>query len=214
MKIICHRGYWKKGHPQNSPEAFLASFDIRCGVELDVRDCNGQLVISHAVPTATSLLLESVLQDYQHKGKGLPLAINIKADGLQNQLKKLVELFSLTNYFLFDMSIPDAICYIHAGLPVLTRQSEYESIPSFLTQAKGIWLDSFESDEWYSEQLIINHLKAGKALCLVSPELHQRDFQPTWTRLKQWKTCCQNDRFMVCTDYPMEAKEYFREFIQ
>ena len=46
MVILSHRGYWKDAR-KNSVDAFKASFVREFGTETDIRDYNGELVISH-----------------------------------------------------------------------------------------------------------------------------------------------------------------------
>ena len=46
----------------------------------------GGLVISHDPPTGQPMPLETFLAIYKQHGDGLPLALNIKADGLQKPL--------------------------------------------------------------------------------------------------------------------------------
>ncbi|MDN2816508.1 hypothetical protein PAJ50_08790, partial [Campylobacter jejuni] len=83
----------------------------------------------------------------------LPLAVNIKADGRQIPLKKLIQKYKITNYFVFDMSVPDALLYIDLNFNVFTRQSEYEKEPSFSDKACGIWMDEFYS-HWIDKNTI------------------------------------------------------------
>ena len=50
MKILSHRGYWNNLTEKNSKSAFRRSFQLGFGTETDVRDLNGELVISHDMP--------------------------------------------------------------------------------------------------------------------------------------------------------------------
>ncbi|MDT9338048.1 hypothetical protein VV11_000665 [Trichodesmium erythraeum 21-75] len=88
MKFLSHRGFWKTKKEQNTLVAFKKSFMDGFGCELDIRDCEGQLVISHDLPTKPYLLLETVFQNYKNINCDVPIAINIKADGLQILLKE------------------------------------------------------------------------------------------------------------------------------
>ena len=47
MKIICHRGYWQEPSEKNSDIALRRGFSLGLGTETDIRDLNGELVISH-----------------------------------------------------------------------------------------------------------------------------------------------------------------------
>ena len=91
MVILSHRGYWKAAVEKNTRVAFQRSFELGFGTETDLRDFGGKLVISHDPPTADSLLFEDFLSLYQERGNGLPLALNVKSDGLQESAKELSE---------------------------------------------------------------------------------------------------------------------------
>ena len=57
MKIIAHRGFWKKPEKQNTLGAFYAAIKKGFGIETDVRDYKGKLVISHNVPNEKKQVL-------------------------------------------------------------------------------------------------------------------------------------------------------------
>ncbi len=177
------------------------------GTETDIRDCNGDLVISHDIPNGRVLRVKDFFEIHSQFDVSLPLALNIKADGLQSSLKKLLQEYNISNYFVFDMSIPDMIIYLKEGFNVFTRQSEYETKPAFYENVEGIWMDCFNK-EWRNTEDIQNHFDKGKKVCLVSPELHARNYQSFWQRLLNTKLV-ENNCLMICTDYPQKAREFF-----
>ena len=130
MKIISHRGYWKEAWEKNSPAAFDRSFSKGFGTETDFRDRDGKLVIAHDLPNQGSLSAEVFFEILCRRDRSLPLAINIKADGLQDLIKAFIVRHDVKNYFLFDMSVPDAITSLRHGLRVYTRHSDVETQPS------------------------------------------------------------------------------------
>jgi hypothetical protein len=207
MKILSHRGYWKSAGEKNMEPAFERSFSLGYGTETDFRDLGGELVISHDMPRPGVLKASAMLEIYRRCGPGLVLAMNIKSDGLQVPLASLLEEYGIEEYFLFDMSIPDALVSLAHGLKCFTRQSEYEPEPAFYGQADGVWVDGFHG-EWWEESLIQRHLDAGKKVCLVSPELHRRAQMPFWEKLASWE-CLRNPDLMLCTDLPVDASECF-----
>ncbi|MCK5347159.1 MAG: hypothetical protein KAR20_27305, partial [Candidatus Heimdallarchaeota archaeon] len=109
MLILSHRGCWKRDEEKNMPSAFKRSFNLGFGTELDVRDYCGRLVISHDIPDSESMDFKTLLEVYCEFDKGLSLAINIKADGLQKLLLDLLNEYQIENYFVFDMSVPDSL---------------------------------------------------------------------------------------------------------
>lgn len=208
MQILSHRGFWRDPAERNTEAAFARSFERGFGTETDIRDCLGKLVISHDPPTAAAMPFDAMLAIHQAHGPALPLALNVKADGLQSLVAEALKRFPPTGYFLFDMSVPDALGYVRAGLRVFTRQSELEPQPPFYEDAAGVWMDCFFGD-WIDERDIARHLGNHKQVCLVSPDLHKRTHQPFWDRLRLMGIL-DNDDLMLCTDFPEEARGYFR----
>lgn len=208
IEILAHRGYWNHVRPKNSVAAFRAAFELGFGVETDIRDYNGHLVISHDIPGPNLQSLDDFLSLFNACGAPSYLALNIKADGLQIPLKAALSKAGVQNYFVFDMSVPDGLLYLKHQLTTFTRESEFEPTPSFYDQSAGIWLDEF-NDRWINESVIDTHQKNGKVCAIVSPELHGRSHLSEWTeyraglREKKWKSV------MLCTDYPEDARTFF-----
>lgn len=196
MQIISHRGYWKDKRERNQAIAFERSFDLGLGTETDVRDLAGELLISHDMPFGNELSLDDLLDIMD--GRNLPLAMNIKADGMAEALKKKLSERGHTNWFAFDMAIPDMRSYLQLGMPTYTRMSEVEQQPAWLQQATGVWLDGFDG-EWFSNARITELLDADKRVCIVSPELHGRSPEKLWLQLLEHP---QSKNLMLCTDFP------------
>jgi hypothetical protein len=207
MLIISHRGFWKSQEEKNSIASFERSFRLGFGVETDIRDRNGEIVISHDPSDGQSLLADKFFSLYARQGKELTLALNIKADGLQMKLASALSACKVKDYFAFDMSIPDMIGYIEYNIDVFTRQSEVEITPVLYEKCKGVWIDCLNSN-WIDESTIRSHLRNGKKVCLVSPELHRRPHKEEWERLRKMTTAASSD-VILCTDYPEQAREYF-----
>jgi len=182
MKIIAHRGNWFSASEKNTALALRRALCEDFGVETDLRDFNGTVVISHDSPDGSEMTLDQLLTLCKaHPQCGL-LALNIKSDGMQNAIKSALDRHGPLDAFVFDMSVPDAIGFIGTEIRTYTRCSEYENPPPFLKLAAGIWLDSFHSD-WYDMDLVECWLHQGKDVCIVSPELHGRAHLATWERL-------------------------------
>lgn len=215
MTILSHRGFWGDENlnliaPKNSLESFNASFKNNFGSETDLRDLNGKIVISHdpAIDSSDTLTLEDFFKTYKKYKKDLPLALNIKADGLQVMLKELLLKYEIKNYFVFDMSVPDALVYLKHKFNVFTRQSEYEQTPSFYKKAYGVWLDEFKT-HWINKKIIKQHLNNNKLVCIVSPDLHKRSFLTQWREYRKIFRTLNNKNLMLCTDFPQLAYKYF-----
>lgn len=226
MQILAHRGFWCDSTLQiaqnltpNSLESFECAFQNNFGIETDLRDCYANLVISHDMPISNAIKTEQLFTLYQRfvreSNANLtnlpPLALNIKADGLQNLLKNLLEKYQIQNYFCFDMSVPDMRHYAHFGLTFFTRQSEIEQNPALYDEACGVWCDEFYS-HWISESTILAHLENGKKVAIVSPELHKRDYKTAWNHYKQIiesNALSDDSRIFLCTDFPHLARDFF-----
>lgn len=210
MEILSHRGYWIDSLEKNNICAFERSFLLNFGTETDIRDYNGALVISHDIADNKCITVAQFFEIYNRYDNALPLALNIKSDGLQIKLKELIAQYNIKNYFLFDMSVPDGLGYIKNNMDVFTRQSEYEKEPSFYQEAQGIWLDEFHS-HWISKDTISYHLNQNKRICIVSPDLHKRDYMVEWKHYRQIEKDLGINHLMLCTDYPEIAREFFNE---
>ena len=205
MKILSHRGYWKEAREKNTVPAFELSFRLGYGTETDVRDAAGALVISHDPPPASGAMsLEAFVTLHQRFEGDMPLALNIKADGLAQPLKQVMGSFDI-DWFVFDMSIPDMRHHLAAGNPVFGRISEHESSPPWLDRVQGIWLDAFDSDWWGADD-VSRQLDAGRRVCVVSPELHGRPHEAAWERLQPLRG---HDGLLLCTDIPEAASAFF-----
>lgn len=213
MKILSHRGYWKTEEEKNTIIAFERSFKLGFGTETDIRDLDGDLVISHDPPKSgiEYVTVEDFFKIYKLLGDGLQLALNIKSDGLQKKLMQLISEYNITNYFVFDMSIPDTLGFLNCKSKVFTRQSEYEITPALYYEADGIWIDEFYR-HWIDNDVIQQHLNFDKKICIVSPELHKRDFILEWNNYKNIFVKDTENKIFLCTDLPEKAKQFFYEY--
>jgi glycerophosphoryl diester phosphodiesterase len=209
MHVLSHRGYWKQPEEKNTVSAFRHSFDRGFGTETDLRDMRRTIVVSHDPPDLDALPLEALLALYRDRGRDLPLALNVKADGLQVLLLPLLEKYEARNWFIFDMSVPDMLAWLRTTARVFTRQSEIEPSPALYEQAHGVWLDAFFGD-WWDAAIVERHLTAGKQVCIVSADLHGRDPQAMWRKLAA-SGFARSPNLMLCTDRPEEALELFHE---
>lgn len=201
--VISHRGFWWSPEERNQPVAFERTVREAFGTETDVRDRGGELVVAHDMPDSHARSWSEVLNLFE--GTGLPLAVNVKADGLSGLLKQAMTGRAI-DWFAFDMSGPETMRYARAGLPFFTRHSDIETTPVLYPAASGVWLDAFQST-WFDEAVIKNHLSAGKRVCVVSPELHGRPYGEMWATLRDMDTA--GEAIMLCTDHPDLARLYF-----
>lgn len=208
MQLLAHRGFWNTTVKANSWQSFELAFTNGYGIETDFRDLNGSLVVSHDPPTGNNVITADAFFELAARYPQQWLALNIKADGLQDMIKGYIEKYQLTSYFVFDASVPDLYRYQLTGSKYFTRVSDIEPQANLLDKADGVWLDAF-INEWYHTDTICNLLDEGKKVAIVSPELHKRPYQNLWQQLKQLIAHPKYNQLLLCTDFPDEAKKYF-----
>ena len=203
MRLLAHRGWWREPAERNTPGAFERAWSRGWGIETDLRDHLGSLVVSHDPPREGAESFENIVRKHARMAPHTPLALNIKADGLATAVAAAVA--SLKTCFVFDMSLPDTLLYLRTAVPVFLRLSEYEPETALLDRAAGVWLDAFER-EWWTADTVRTLIRRGKAVAVVSPELHGRPHLPAWAALKPLRT---EDGLMLCTDHPEAAEAFF-----
>lgn len=203
LHILAHRGVCNTVQEHNSLMACERAFAQGFGIEVDVRDDGGTLVVAHNPGEKTAYpfaQLQALAQKYPQR----TMAINIKSSGLQSLLGAQLP----PNYFTFDMAVPDLLANMREGITSFTRHSDYEPEPVMYNQAHGVWLDMFTTD-WLTRTDLETHAKAGKAVAIVSPELHRRPHLPFWEQLKAMLPTRSPATLYLCTDHPQDAETFF-----
>jgi hypothetical protein len=143
------------------------------GVEIDIRSYGDELVLHHD-PYVRGEFFEAWLKAFRHK----TLILNIKEEGLEDAVLKLMKKFSIEDFFFLDQSFPFLVKTAKTGESrCAVRVSEFESMDTALTlegQIEWVWVDCFTRfplDHAAAARL----QKAGFKLCLVSPELQGRE---------------------------------------
>jgi hypothetical protein len=218
VEILCHRGWWSTPDERNSRQALSRAFAAGLGVETDLRDLAGRILVSHDPPQNAEVPgspgkpvdLAELLALHTTHGHTTSLALNVKADGLAVPVAKALADAGLTAAaYAFDMSVPDQLAWLRTGVPVFTRHSDLEPEPVLYHQADGVWLDDFGPRRWWTAATIESHLRAAKRVAVVSPELHGRDHRDAWDALLG-SGLAQADGLALCTDHPEAALEAFR----
>lgn len=162
MKFIIHRC---------NQISDLKNIPFNYGVEIDIRSYGGNLIVEHD-PYLDACFLENWLKYYNHS----QLILNVKEEGLEDDILKLLKKFNIDNYFFLDLTLPSLIKNVKLGQKkIAVRFSEYEPIESaifFGGLIEWIWVDSFNSS--YDHLHRLKELNSYK-LCFVSPELHGRN---------------------------------------
>ena len=164
MEIIRHR---------INTLAELNQLDVLLGAELDIRSRNGNIILSHE-PHRRGDLFKDYLSCCVQSHRPGTLILNVKEDGLEEDILRLLSDIGINKYFFLDLSIPTTVrlCFKNRIRNVAIRVSEYETIESAL-QFKGVadwvWLDSFSGKPPGTR--LAKTLKRYFKICLVSPEL-------------------------------------------
>lgn len=190
--ILAHRGEWSEQVIANSTQSLENAFLHGYGIETDIRDLDGVLVISHD-PCKGS--------EYDGFDKFLKkenrIAINIKSDGLVPLLESARDSINTSRSFVFDCSFPELLKFKRAGIDHAIRISEFEKELSW--EPNYIWLDAFESDWWLNDKTTLDLI--GKIpTVVVSPELHKRDHSKVWQKVLELRSTGLD--ISVCTDFP------------
>ena len=185
-------------HRVNSP-AELDFVDIGQGVEIDVHAYGRKLVVTHDSFTDGPELDDWILK-FRHEF----VILNIKEEGIEDEVQRRFALAGISNYFLLDLSFPSLVRMVRRGdSRVAVRVSEYEPIEQAFRLAgkvDWVWLDLFSGIPISPQESEL--LRSYKfKICLVSPELHGRDA----TEISTIRSFIESSRFVVdavCTKHP------------
>jgi len=155
-------------HRINSSEA-LNLIPTDCGIELDLRSINSELVLGHDFP-AQGEEFSHFLDSYNHK----LMILNVKEDGLEELIIKILSAREGIEYFFLDQPVPTMLKSSKAGYFTSFRVSEFEGLPILPTGAKWIWIDSFTGDWSHVEPALEYAQRNNMRTCLVAPELQGR----------------------------------------
>jgi len=145
------------------------------GIELDLRDYNGSIIVQHD-PYKEGVLFE----DYIKYLNNINLILNIKSERIEN---KIINILNDNNYkgtyFFLDSSFPMIYSLSKEGNKnIALRFSEFEGLDTLINM-KGkvdwVWVDVFTKIPLTFE--ISKKIKdLGYKICLVSPELQGREY--------------------------------------
>lgn len=191
MKIIYHR--------RNTLEMLLST-DPRFGVEVDIRSHGDRLIIHHD-PCRPGEDFKKWLDAYEHK----TLILNVKEEGLEDRLIKMMEEKGISDFFFLDQSFPFLVKWSKIGeRRCAVRVSEFESVETALTlsgDVDWVWVDCFTKfplDEHQARRL----KDGGFKICLVSPELQGRNAETEIPRLRSLLKKRYIKAAAVCTKRP------------
>ena len=211
--ILAHRGLFLSESEKNSPKALVKALHEGFGIETDLRDLDGEVVIAHDPPRGSPPppSLEWLFEEISSSPSSGRIGLNIKSDGLSALIESKIQAkgIDVDRLFVFDMSVPDSLSYLERSIPVYSRISDYELTPAFQDKAKGIWVDNFKGS-FSQVKHALNLVERGVRATIVSPELHRRDHTGLWNEIVETELYL-SPLFEICTDFPMEAAHRFCE---
>jgi hypothetical protein len=153
-------------HRVNTSE-HLRRVPADCGVEIDLRDYDGELRLVHD-PFLGGERFGDWLEGYRHA-----LCIfNVKCDGLEDAVLEQAR-GRVRDYFFLDCAAPTLVKLVRRGeRKVAVRYSEFEPLEAclaFAGKADWVWVDCFTRLPLTKRSYAA--LKRHFKLCLVSPEL-------------------------------------------
>ncbi len=174
MKYIVHR--------VNDPDR-LESLDPSMGVEIDLRDKGGRLIMEHD-PFSDGPDFDGYLARYRHD----TMILNIKSEAIEwRVLEEIQKAGTVRDYFFLDSSFPMIMKLVAKGeRRVAVRFSEREPIEYALALAGKIdwvWVDCFT--RLPLDGTSYPQLKKHFKICIVSPELqaHSLDRIPEFAQI-------------------------------
>ena len=159
-------------HRVNQLDETIAAevFGAADGIEFDIRDTGGDIVVQHDPFLGGQLFTDFLKFCPSNKF----YIVNVKSEGIERRAIADLESCGIKQFFLLDCSIPMMIRLGKEGERRLAvRFSEYESLATVGVMASfvsWVWVDVFTQLPLTNtiETSIRNH---GLKLCLVSPEL-------------------------------------------
>jgi hypothetical protein len=187
MKLIKHRINTIKE---------LEKCDSSGGLELDLRYKNNEIILHHD-PFFEGEKFEDFLKEFKLNF----IILNIKSEGIEEEVLRLVKKYDVPDYFFLDTSIPFMVKHIEKGWSKFAvRFSEYEPIElslKFKGKIEWVWVDCFTRFPLDKESYV--QLKKHFKICLVSPELQGHPISMIEDFKKQMKGF---DIDAVCTKHP------------
>ena len=128
-------------HRVNSIQELLNT-PTEYGVEIDLRDYQDQIILQHD-PLKDGECFEEYLKNYNHG----TMILNIKSEGIEPTVLKLIEKYNVSNYFFLDCSFPMINLLSSKGeRNIALRFSEFEGTDTLYSMAgkvDWVWVDCF-----------------------------------------------------------------------
>lgn len=173
------------------------------GAEIDLRVYRSKIILNHE-PFKSGDTLDNFLKNYNHG----TLILNIKEDGIEDEVIKKVNKAKIKSFFLLDVEFP----YIFKSLKnnqknIAIRFSEKEPIEIsklFEKKFKWLWIDTVTKLPVNKKNLRI--IKKFKS-CIVCPERWGRPYEINKYKKKMKKLNFQPNAVMTSLKYAYDWLE-------
>ena len=153
----------------------LLKVNKKYGAEIDLRSYKGQIILNHE-PLIKSISFNEWLKHYDHNF----LIANIKEEGIEFEVLRLIKKKNIRNYFLLDVTVPQILILNKKKIfNIALRVSKYESMRNIIkykVKNKWVWVDTFDGKIPLTTKEIVKLKKLNYKLCLVSPELPLKNY--------------------------------------
>lgn len=141
------------------------------GIEIDIRTFGKKIILDHDPWNSTGVDFNKWIKQYFHK----ILILNVKEDGLEKEILKIMKKNHIKNFFFLDQSFFSLIKTLKTNEErCALRISDYESFETAFNikkKPRWVWLDCFEKTP-LDIQKIRKLKKFHYKICIASPELH------------------------------------------
>ena len=150
-------------------------FSRCCGIEFDIRDSAGELIVVHDAFMTDYYQTFSEFLTFCRPDKFY--IVNVKAEGIEQRAIHMLEAAGIRNFFLLDVGIP-AMMRLHktGETRFAIRYSEVEpmeNVDALKHIGTWVWVDCFTKYSLTRE--VAQTFKSwGLKICLVSPDLQGR----------------------------------------
>lgn len=174
----------------------LKSLKEAAATEIDLRYHKNEIILHHD-PFFEGEKFEDFLKEFNMSF----LILNIKSEGIEEEVLRLVKKYNVPDYFFLDTSIPFMIKYINKGWnKFAVRYSEYEPLElalKFKNKVEWVWVDCFNYLPLNEKSYL--DLKKYFKIYLVSPELQGHSLE----RIEDFKYQIKDFKIdAVCTKRP------------
>ena len=198
LKIIAHRVLFNG--IENNIKAIPCFKKLDIGIELDLRYNKNGAYISHD-KTDQGILFEEACKISLNSN--ILMALHIKEIDVVKDAIRLLEKYSLNNYFMFNTENYD-----------LSKIINKDNIASYVSQKQNkinadiLWCDEI-NEKWYSKELISELHEKNKIIYSMSLEVVTSCNESEM--INEWKRLLKIGIDGICTKYPMKLNLLLKE---